>query len=329
MALRKKTVAAIVGATTAVLIAIAVITVVNIAGNRSEASDATSTAVRFNLTKDQNRIRLDQVPAAVDALKASGFEPVEAGRLTVVTSTDGSPPLNFYADDNTTVIGNEPDIAQLIADGLGLELNLKTAAWADWPLGIQSGKYDLVTSNVTVTEERKELYDFASYRQDLLGFYVKADSKVDSLKTAKDVAGLRIIVGSGTNQEKVLQTWDKENKEKGLKPVDFQYYDDQAAANLAIQSGRADAWLGPNASGAYLAASTNRTKLVGTLDGGWPETAPIAAATDKGNGLAEPVNIVLNEAIADGAYAKVLKRWGLGTEAIEKSELNPPGLPKS
>ncbi|SCF57276.1 polar amino acid transport system substrate-binding protein [Streptomyces sp. Ncost-T10-10d] len=30
----------------------------------------------------------------------------------------------------------------------------------------------------------------------------------------------------------------------------------------------------------------------------------------------------------DGSYAKVLKRWGLSDEAVAKSEINPPGLPK-
>jgi len=35
----------------------------------------------------------------------------------------------------------------------------------------------------------------------------------------------------------------------------------------------------------------------------------------------------LNAAIADGSYAKVLDRWNVASEAVEKSEINPPGLP--
>jgi polar amino acid transport system substrate-binding protein len=291
------------------------------------AAEAASTQT-FNLTADQNRLSIDEVPGAVAALEASGFTPIEAGKLTVATSPFAAP-LALYADDDTTLIGNEVDLASLIADGLGLELNIQATAWADWPLGIQSGKYDLILSNVTVTEERKELYDFASYRQDLLGFYVKSDSAIDSIEEAKDVAGLKVIVGSGTNQEKILQAWDAENIAAGLEPVEYLYFDDTASGSLALKSGRADADFGPNATSAYAAALTGETKLVGTVNGGWPETAPIAAATAKGNGLIESVGLVLDSAIESGDYAAVLKRWGLESESIDTAEINPPGLPKS
>jgi polar amino acid transport system substrate-binding protein len=335
MAIKKKT-AVIIGGVAAVALIAGGITAAALSGNSSaEASPAenstdstaASETIAFNLGPDQDRIRLDEVPEAVASIKASGFEPIEAGKLTVVVSPYVAP-LGLYADDDTTLIGNETDIAQLIADGLGLELNLQPAAWADWPLGIQSGKYDLITSNVTVTEERKDLYDFASYREDLLGFYVKSDSAIDAIDEAKDVAGLKVVVGSGTNQEKILQAWDEENIAAGLDPVAYQYFDDDAAATLAVQSGRADAVFGPNATAAYKAAENGETKLVGTFNGGYPEHANIAAGTAKGNGLIEGVALVLNAAIEGGEYEAVLERWGLTSEAITTSEVNPAGLPR-
>jgi polar amino acid transport system substrate-binding protein len=332
MALRKKT-AVVIGAVAVVAIVGGGITAIAVNSGTDSGADskdtvASTTTQEFNLTPDQDRVSIDEVPAAVAALEAGGFTPVEPGRLTVVT-TPFAAPLALYADDDTTLIGNEVDLASLIADGLGLGLNIQASAWADWPLGIQSGKYDLILSNVTVTDERKELYDFASYRQDLLGFYVKSDSDIDSITEAKDVAGLKVIVGSGTNQEKILQAWDAENIAEGLDPVEYLYFDDTASGSLALKSGRADANFGPNATSAFAAAIDGETRLVGTVNGGWPATAPIAAATKKGNGLIESVDLVLNEAIADGAYEEVLERWGLSSESVDEAEVNPPGLPKS
>ena len=330
MAIRKKT-AVLIGGIAVVAIVGGIATAAAVgAANAPKVALADSVsdtgAITFNLSADQDRIHLHAVPAAVEELESSGFSPIEAGKLTVATSPFAAP-LALYADDDETIIGNEVDLAQLIADGLGLELNIQAVAWADWPLGIQSGKYDLILSNVTVTEERKELYDFSSYRQDLLGFYVKSDSPIDSITQAADVAGLTIIVGSGTNQEKILQAWDAENTKAGLDPVEYLYFDDQSAADLALKSGRADANFGPNATSAYAAAATAETKLVGTVNGGWPLTADIAAATAKGNGLIEPVNLVLKAAIEGGQYGEVLKRWGLTSESIDDSLINPPGLP--
>ncbi|HEU0181261.1 MAG TPA: ABC transporter substrate-binding protein [Agromyces mariniharenae] len=307
------------------------------ASNSAAAEDSVSTeeqvqeASQFDLTSQnaKDRPSIEPVAAAVDALEQSGFEPIEAGKLTVAISPWAAPLAVLASDDDSTVLGTEADFGALVADGLGLEYNPVAVNWADWPLGIQSGKYDLIASNVTVTEERKELYDFASYRQDLLGFYVKSDSEIESIEGAEDISGLKIVVGSGTNQEKILLAWNEELEAAGEEPAELVYYDDQAASDLALSSGRVDATFGPNATAAYRAATTGESKLVGTLNGGWPETAPIAAGTAKGNGLIEPVQLVLQSIIDDGTYAEVLDRWALTTEAVDASEINPPGLPKS
>jgi polar amino acid transport system substrate-binding protein len=240
-----------------------------------------------------------------------------------------SAPLDFYADDNATPIGNETDIAQLVADGLGLKLELVPTAWENWPLATQSGSVDATIANVTVTEQRKQLFDFSSYRVDQLGFLARAGSPLHVTGPA-DVAGLRIAVGSGTNQEKILLAWDQQNRAAGLAPVDVQYFQNDSDTTLALQSGRIDLSFGPNATAAYKAATApDDFAVVGTVNGGWPDTAQIAVATLKGNGLAPAVTAALNAAIADGSYAKVLDRWGLGSEAVQKSETNPPGLAAS
>ncbi|ODU76254.1 MAG: amino acid ABC transporter substrate-binding protein, partial [Microbacterium sp. SCN 71-21] len=295
-----------------------IIAAVNIAGG-AKADAAAPAASSSNPATDQiTWIEGHEVPEAVAALKASGFTPINPGKLTVAVAAY-QPPLAYIPEGQTEPAGTEPNFGKLIAQGLGLTYNPVVVAWADWPLGIQSGKYDLITSNVTVTEERKELYDFASYRQDVLGFYVKSTSSISKIATADDISGLKIIVGSGTNQEKILLEWNKDLVSRGKAPAELQYYDDVAAATLALQSGRADANFGPNPTGAWEARETGDIKLVGTIPGGWPLTANIAAATKKGNGLITPVNIVLNALIKDGTYKKVLDAWGLDAEAVTTS----------
>ncbi|POU02085.1 ABC transporter substrate-binding protein [Escherichia sp. ESNIH1] len=255
-----------------------------------------------------------------------GYRFAQPGKFTVAVAALNSPPLTVFSDDNKTLLGSEVDIARLVADSLGLELNVVPTSWEDWPLGVSSGKYDAAISNITVTKERKEKFDFATYRKDSLGFYVKSTSPIKSIEKAEDIAGLRIIVGSGTNQEAILLAWDKANQQKGLKPFTPVYTKDDAAQTLAIQSGRADAFFGPNVIGAWKAALTNKTKLVGSVDGGWPKAAHIAVTLKKGSGLVEPIQTALNGAIKNGDYDKVLARWGEGVERISASEINPEGL---
>lgn len=296
----------------------------------SEPQESTASRGPFDLTTQnaKDRPRISPVPEAVAALAASGFTPTKSGALTVAHAPF-TPPILFLAEDNNkTVLGSDADFAQLIADGLGLTYEPRSVSWADWPLGVQSGKYDIGASNITVTEERKDLFDFATYRDDVVSFAVAQDSSITSITEAKDVSGKKVVVGSGTNQEKVLLSWFAANEAAGLAPGEAVYFDDVAAATLALTSGRVDATLGPNATNAYRAATTGETKLVGAINGGYPANAEIGAVTAKGNGLAEPIRLVLNSLIADGTYAKVLKRWSVEVEGLDESLVNPPGLPR-
>ncbi|MEP7456322.1 ABC transporter substrate-binding protein [Phyllobacterium sp. SB3] len=286
-----------------------------------------TSAGALDLSPEQpGRLRTEKSEKVVATIPAS-FKFVEDGIFTVGIAVD-NPPLATYATDAKTVVGYDPDIALLVADTLGKKLELVPVAWADWPLGLQSGKFDAVISNVGVTEQRKEKFDFSTYRQGLHGFYVKSDSPITSIKEPKDIAGLRIITSSGTIQEKILLEWDKQNVAKELKPSALQYYDDEAVSALAIQSGRADAEFNPNATQAYRAASEGKIKLVGTVNAGWPLIADVAITTRKGSGIAESLTAAINELIDNGKYAQLLERWQLTPEALERSRTNPPGLPK-
>ncbi|WP_370423028.1 ABC transporter substrate-binding protein (plasmid) [Pantoea vagans] len=280
---------------------------------------------RVSLEANKAPINTVKNPDAIAQLPA-GHHFVVPGSFTVAVAAQNSPPLTVFSDDNKTLLGSEVDIARLVADSLGLKLNIVPTSWEDWPLGVASGKYDAAISNITVTKERKEKFDFATYRKDSLGFYVKTSSPIQSLTKAEDIAGLRIIVGSGTNQEAILLAWDKENQAKGLKAFTPVYTKDDAAQTLALQAGRADAYFGPNVIGAWKAALTGKTRLVGSVDGGWPKAAHIAVTVKKGNGLAEPISTALNGVISNGDYQKVLNRWGEGVEHIDRSEINPAGL---
>jgi polar amino acid transport system substrate-binding protein len=289
------------------------------------AADQGGTELAVDTSPEQDRIHTEPSDEAI-ALLPPGL--VDDGVLRVATSPFTAP-LAFYADDNETPIGNETDIAQLVADALDLELELVPTDWSNWPLATQSGDVDATISNVTVTEERKQLFDFSSYRVDELGFLAQADSDL-TVDEPADVAGLTIAVGSGTNQEKILLAWDEQNRAAGLAPVDVQYFENDGDTTLALQSGRLDLTFGPNATAAYKAArSPEDFRVVGTVNGGWPLTAQIAVATAKGNGLAPAVTAALNAAIDDGSYSEVLERWGLTSESVDASETNPPGLPAS
>lgn len=256
---------------------------------------------------------------------ASAYRFVTPGALTVAVAPF-APPIATYATDARSIVGADPDYAQLLADALGLTINFVPVAWTDWPLGLTSGKYDVVISNVGVTEARKRKFDFTTYRLGLHAFYVGSNSPIQSIREPEDIAGLRVITGSGTIQERILIEWNRRNVARGLKAAQWLYFDDRASSRLALVSGRADVELNPDAPLAYEAATQGGIRKVGTVNAGWPYNADVAVATRKGSGLAPALTLATNTLIQGGQYRAALARWAIESEALAQAQTNPPGL---
>lgn len=281
-------------------------------------------SIRINTGPEQNRIRSAKVEEIANLVPP---EVRARGTLIVGVDGQGTPPLTFRADDDKTIIGIEPDVAQLVADVLGLRLELRPTSWENLFLSVESGQFDSGFSNITVTEERKQKYDFATYRTDTIAFQARADSPL-KVQGAQDIAGRTVAVSSGTNQEQILLGWDGANRAAGLPPAQLKYYENAADYYLALESGRIDLYAGPNPSAVYRVAVSGDSKIVGTVAGGGEVPAQIAATTKKDNGLVQALSRALDHEIDQGRYAQVLERWHLGNEALRSSEVNPPGLPK-
>jgi polar amino acid transport system substrate-binding protein len=296
-----------------------------LAGCGAEPSATAASGTGVNTSADQQRVHTTKNEAAAALLPARVRD---RGTLVVGGGFgSGSVPLGFYADDNKTPIGLEVDIAHLVAEALGLTPQIEVTSWENLFVGLDSGKYDAGFSNITVTEKRKQKYDFATYRKDDIAFEAKKGGTW-RVTGGKDIAGRTIAVGSGTNQEKILVDWNEANVKAGLPAATIRYFQQNSDTYLALSSGRIDAYFGPNPSVAYHVQTSGETETIGKFSGAGPALQGlIAATTKKDSGLVGAYRAALDAVIADGSYAKVLARWNVSNEAVDRSEINPPGLP--
>ena len=87
--------------------------------------------------------------SAVDAIK-------QKGKLVVATSPDYAP-FEFQAlvDGKNQVVGADVDMAQAIADELGVKLEISSMSFDNVLTSLQTGKADLAIAGISATDDRQ------------------------------------------------------------------------------------------------------------------------------------------------------------------------------
>lgn len=178
----------------------------------------------------------------------------ERGKLVVGMSADYAP-YEYHAliDGEDKIIGFDVDIAQAIADDMGVELELKEMEFSSLCESVKSGKLDMTISGMTPKPERKEAVDFSDvYYKAEQAFLVQASNK-DKYKTLADLEGKKIGAQMGSIQADIAQ---------GIKDADVKLLTDVNTLILELKSGNIDALI-IEAPVANLAVTTNSDLVVG------------------------------------------------------------------
>src|SRR5918996_1149189 len=144
------------------------------------------------------------------------FSTVEQGRLTVGSDIP-FPPFEFREGGELT--GFDVELVEEMAQRLDLEVRWVDTAFDTIFTQLAAGRYDVVASATTITEERQQTVDFTDpYYAAQQAVVVNAGQTPD-LTTADDLsAGDTVAVQRGTTGE----TWARENLPEGVRVRSFQ-----------------------------------------------------------------------------------------------------------
>ncbi|MDO5755230.1 MAG: ABC transporter substrate-binding protein/permease, partial [Tissierellia bacterium] len=186
--------------------------------------------------------------------------------------------------------GYDAYIAQKIADGLGMELQIIKTEWDGLAPGILSGKIDLIIAGMSPTAERKEQIDFTDkyYTSDLV-VVVKKDSPYVEAKSIDDFQGAKITGQLNTFHYTVID--DMEGVEKATAMQDF------PAMISATLAGKIDGYISER-PGAMAAAASNEQLTFVAFEGDQgfdtsEEDTSIAVGLRKDSPLTEEINEIL------------------------------------
>ena len=133
----------------------------------------------------------------------STLESIKAKGTLVVGTAPGYPPFEFIksTDGKSEVVGADIDLANKVAEKLGVKLEIKTMDFDSLIPALVSDKIDMAITGMTPTDERKKTIDFSDvYFTGTNSLIVKADFNKKA-ETADDLKQLKIGVQKGSTQE--------------------------------------------------------------------------------------------------------------------------------
>ena len=222
----------------------------------------------------------------------------KAGKLIIGTSPDFPPFESLSADGK--VEGIEIEIMELICQELGIELEIKQMDFDSVLPGVQTGKFNVGVSGISVTPEREKNTLFTvPYCLAAQAIVVTSDSTIAS---KADLAGKTVSVQTGTTAEEFCMG-------NGYTVKAFAA---NADAETALTVGKVDAWVIDDLTAAEMVATYNEdhpdAPLV-ILDEAMT-TEPYAFAFAQGNeDLVNKINEILKSLLADGTIASIFEQY--------------------
>lgn len=234
-----------------------------------------------------------------ETTEEAAFETVNEGVLTVGSDIP-FPPFEYREGDDLT--GFDVELVEEIASRLGLEsVEWTPTAFETIFTQLATGRFDMIASATTITDEREELINFTDpYYRAQQALIVNSEATPDIQSTADVGEGHTIAVQRGTTGE----AWARENLEP--QGAEIRSFPQAPDTYIALESGNVQGVIFDEPSAVEEAANREGLEVVEAIDTG--ENYGLGVNPEN-EALLDEVNRVLAEMIEDGGYQEIYDRW--------------------
>ncbi|NLR98138.1 ABC transporter substrate-binding protein [Rhizobium sp. P38BS-XIX] len=243
-----------------------------------------------------------------------------AGEIKVGTEPQ-TPPYDFYGEDNKTIVGLERELRDEMGTRLGVKFTDVPAQFASIIPGIQAGRFDMGMSAFGDFAEREKIVDVVNYMLEGTSIIV-LEGNPKGVHKLKDACGLNAGAVQGSIPLQLL------DKQKTLcpadKPLNVMQFPSNDQIKIALQSGRVDLSMDTTGVAAYSLqhqpAGGKKLELVtGTQYAVGYQAMLVGKESPQ---LRDALAATMQSMIADGSYAKIFEKWGLGENKLDKVTIN-------
>lgn len=243
----------------------------------------------------------------------------KAGKVSIGTEAL-YPPFESFADDNKTIVGLDPDLAQSLGQVLGVDVEFTHTAFDGLLTALDGGRFDLVMAAITDTVEREEVYDFVDYFLTGQSIVVQKGNP-EGIEGITDLCGQSVAVLKASTQEKLLGQFNDE--ECAGDPIEIDSFPSDKDALMQVQSGRDVASFTQDAVGSYNAATIGGGNQFEIANSEALLPTPVGIVfTKEDTQLRDAFKAALEKLIADGTYDEILAEYQLESGAVDSVTVN-------
>ena len=225
----------------------------------------------------------------------------------IVVAMEGTWAPWTYHDEAGELVGYDVEVAQAVAEELGVKVSFAESGWDSLLAGLESGRYDIIVNGVEIDEARQEKFDFSvPYAYNRTAVIVRGDN--EEIQSMEDLEGKQTANTISSTYAAVAQKYGAE----------VTGVDDLNQTFELLTSGRIDATLNADVSyHDYMRAHPEADIKIACLD---PDPTQVAIPMRKGEesaALREAVDKALTQLSEDGTLTELSTKY-FGVDISQK-----------
>lgn len=253
----------------------------------SSSSDSSASSSNTNIVESVKKS---------DTLSNSLPDSIKTAKAIQIGVDDSYPPME-YRDSKNDLIGFDKDLGDAIGKKLGIEIKWVPTAWDGIIPSLQSKKFDMILSSMSINDERKKEVNFSD-AYIVGGPVIVVTNKEKSIKSEADLKGKIVGVQTGSTGA------DAAEANKDIKKVEK--YDKITQALQDLAAGRVAAVVADDQVGRYYVGLDSKKYSVASK----MNDEPFGIAFRKADtGLQDSVQKAFNELKSEGTLSKISKKW--------------------
>lgn len=191
------------------------------------------TVIGLFLTACSSNESSNEVNASTENKEQNTWDRIEEAGKIVVGTEGLYYPITYHDEETKELTGYDVELARALGEKLGLEVEFKEMEFDGLLPALRNGQIDIAANDFSITDERKEIFDFTIPVKHSYGSAIVRESDNSGIESVEDLKGKKVGGSATSNYSKFAQ-------EQGAEVI---VYTGSDTVLPEIVSGRVDATL--------------------------------------------------------------------------------------